>query len=88
MFSNDDRCPLDLWAPSGGHLTDIAFSGYAMMMSNIDDAVDSIVEEVKDKYATEDYEDSTIEISLPMDLTDWEIEYISQQVRKKLRNGW
>lgn len=85
-YCDNERCLLDLWAPEGGALTNRAFSGYAMMMSNIDNVVDEIVEEVTSKYYMNGFTEDMIEVSLPSNLTDWEIEYVSQKVREKLRS--
>lgn len=83
-YCDDDRCPLDLWAPEGGALTNRAFSGYAMMMSGLDDIVDEIIEEAQHRYTIGRYEDDIISVDIPSYLTDWEIEYVSQQIKKRL----
>lgn len=86
-YCDNDRCPLDLWAPEGGAITNRAFSGYAMMMSNLDNIVNNIVDEITRRCYEEGYNEPTIEVTIPEDLNDWEVEYVSQKVYERIRNS-
>lgn len=75
-YCDNDRCPFDLWAPEGGALTNRAFSGYAMAMSELDTLADNVIREIQNSNSY------NVSINIPRSLNSFETDYIKERIEK------
>ena len=82
MFRHHDEnhCPFDLWAPDKHEkLRNVAFSVFAKHNQEMEDIIQTILEAVRNGK-------DAFSIQLDDDFSDEEIEYIKEEVYRRLEN--
>ena len=81
MFRHrEDHCPFDLWTPGERNkIENVAFSAYAKHEQEKEDVIQMILEAVRNG-------EDAFSIQLDDDFSDEDIEYIKEEVYRRLEN--
>ena len=82
MWRHDEnRCPLDLWAPNINKIENVAFSVYAKHTQETEDIIAAII-------AAYHNGETNFSLELDDDFSESDLRYIEEEVKRRIEAGY
>lgn len=78
---NENRCPLNLWAPNINKIENVAFSVYAKHTQEIEDIISAII-------AAYHNGETNFSLELDDDFSESDLRYIEEEVKRRIEAGY